>query len=76
MIGVKGLDMPKCCYMCNFFIYSQENGILDVNKLNFNVSALSFRCCADLKLKRIASETELTSRHKECPLIEIKEDKE
>ena len=71
MIGVQGLDMPKCCYMCNFFIYSEENGILDKTKL-----PMCFRCCADLNLKRITSEMELTSRHKECPLIEIKENKE
>lgn len=67
MIGVKGLDMPKCCYMCNFFIYSEENGILDRTKL-----PMCFRCCADLNLKRITSEMELTSRHKECPLVELK----
>ena len=71
MIGID-IEMPKCCYMCNFFIHSQENGILDVNKLDFTTSALSFRCCADLYIKRINSKDELIKRHKDCPLMELK----
>ena len=73
MIGIE-MEMPKCCYMCNFFIHSQENGILDVTKINFNEGALSFRCCADLHIKRINSQKELTKRHIECPLLELKGD--
>ena len=71
MIGIE-MEMPKCCYMCNFFIHSQENGILDVKNFDFNKSALSFRCCADLHIKRINSKNELTKRHIECPLKESK----
>ena len=71
MIGID-IEMPKCCHVCNFFIYSQENGILDVKNFDFNKSALSFRCCADLRIKRITSQEELIYRHKDCPLVEIK----
>ena len=72
MIGIKDLEMPKCCALCNFYYMYKNN--LDLTSIYDE--SLSFRCMADMKLKRMARKDFLKHRHITCPLIEIKESEE
>ena len=68
MVVIKDLKMPICCGICQFYKYDYENLNFDPKERN-----MSFRCWADLKLRRIETNQLYREIHETCPLVEIKE---
>ena len=68
-------ECPKCCFICRFYYMYDKNEISYKESKRDGDINYSFRCMADLKLRRTTTEEMTKTRPADCP-IKIKENKE